>query len=255
MLYITDNFNKRGDFILDFSKEFIEPFALGRLRKLDPYRYKDAILEGCEQPDIQNFKRSVGVEVTSCDFKEMYMWYKYYEKSLLEVFRMENIKPIRFKEIAKYCFGDYAKENIKDFISEEIYLERKGKLKQLKVYEDFQELNSHDKLYYKSDLKGWELELDDNLNIVNLYPGGFYPDLIVDKLKKVLRKKEAKFKNYKKFDENNLYIQVFSASKEEYRKFEEDMDFRNCCFDHIYIYDFWSIYDKSASVYTIKTRD
>lgn len=181
----------------------------------------------------------------------MNRWNTYYGKSLLELFKMEEIKPIRFSEIKHFCTGDYAKENMDDLIEEKLYLERKGKLKQLKIYEDFQELQDHDKLYYQS-ISNWNLKLYENLTIKSIDPSGFFPGQIVKKLKDTLSKKEVKFKSYKKFDENNLYIQTFSANAEEYREFEESTDFSNCCFDYIYISNFWS---KDEPIYIINTRE
>lgn len=212
-----------------------EVFIMNKLKKHFPYKYNNA--EFNEKPDIWVLDKSIGVEVTSGVFEEIYLSSRAFGKDIINSKKIMKEKPISSNEI-EWVF-DYPSYDLEEITgSKFIY---KDKNKEIKIIENVVDLKNNIKKY-----KIWEVDRDELCNLDKEYkskvgPGvAFWEGEWNSLLIKRIDEKIEKFETYKKFKENNLAIFTFMFS-EDYNDAEKVIKEHYCNkympFDNIYLCD------------------
>lgn len=219
-------------------KEVNEQLAIDCLKKYDT-RYKNLVKS--ERPDFISEKDSIGVEVTIVDFDNFINSFKYAGKTLYEYIKMKGIKPIQKKEltfineIIKNNHSDEMNYIVDDLIND-FYYKKGNKILKLESVEEYRKLDPNTNLYEKSKFPN-ERNIIDQKIIIPLTVMN-WTGQIVAKYIDAIMKKNKKFINYKKFNENSLLLINFTSDLEETLELKKRIkEIKGINFDKIFVFN------------------
>lgn len=193
-----------------------ETAVMKALKGFDSNKYEDA--EFCERPDIWVKDKSIGVEVTSGVFDDIYLAIKAFNKDIINSKKMMREKPVNFNEIG-WVF-DYPEADL-DKITGSKFL-YKDKEKSIKVIDDIPDLKDKLRKY-----EIWEVGIDEFNRLDQDYkskvgPGvaiweGEWHQLLIQRI----NAKINNFEDYNKFEENNLAVYCFFTDSEDMKEAKE----------------------------------
>lgn len=219
-----------------FNNEINEQIAINYLKKYDP-RYKNLVKSEC--PDFISEEDSIGVEVTIVEFGDFINSFKYKEKSLIEYIRMKGIEPIQkknFEYINKAINGEHSsdlEDEINSFI-DNYYYKKGNDILKLQSIEQYIKLDPNTNLYPKSLFPNEKII--EGQRITGYLPSAFWMGQIVDKYIEVVKVKNQKLSNYRRFDENSLLLINYTSELEETLDFEKRIkEVEGINFDKIFV--------------------
>lgn len=199
------NLNKKSK-----NRKSDEVFIMNSLKKNYPSKYKNA--EFSERPDIWVPDKSIGVEVTSGVFEELYLSFRAFGKDIINSKKMMREKPVSYKEIEwVFDYADYDLEEITG--SKFIY---KDKNKEIKIINNIRDLKENINKYKIREVDSYEIDNLDKEYKSKVGPGvaiweGEWNILLIERIDEKIQK----FNDYKKFKENNLAIFCFLTDEED----------------------------------------
>lgn len=213
-----------------------EVLIMNNLKNHFPDKYENA--EFGEKPDIWVLDKSIGVEVTSGVFEEVYLSSRAFGKDIINSRKIMREKPISLREI-EWVF-DYPSCDLEEITgSKFIY---KDKNKKIKIIENVEDLRINIKKHEIWEVDRSELNRLDDEYKSKVGPGvafweGEWNSLLIERIDEKIKK----FNNYKKFRENNLAIFCFLNDKDDMinakkylSKYYED---KYMPFDYIFLCD------------------
>lgn len=196
--------------MINFQKNDVENNALYLLKREFPNKYKNAFIS--DRPDIQCHEPSVGVEVVTCDFKEIVLNHTYKDISLLKLFKREKVKAIKCKDISYMFDNEFPNEYILEFLSKGIFVERDNEAIKIKNIIEFRNLYEDDILYMK-DLLRIPLILSEDGNLCRVIPPAIWVGGLTDKLMTVFEKKKSNMRNINYLKKIIFIFKLFQEQK------------------------------------------